>query len=35
LTYRLTDDEILEITKFLRFTAAEALAIHEIRKLII
>ena len=35
LTYRLTDDEILQITKFLRFTAEQARAIHEIRELII
>jgi tRNA nucleotidyltransferase (CCA-adding enzyme) len=35
LAFRLTDDEILQITKFLRLTAEQAMAIHEIRELTI
>ena len=31
LTYRLTNDEVLQITKYLRFSAEQVLAIHEIR----
>lgn len=35
LTRRMTDAEILQITKFLRLTAEQAMAIHEIRELTI
>ena len=34
LTYRLTNDEVLQLTKYLRLSAQQVLAIHEIRDII-